>query len=97
LIEAAANLAIFGFLMWLRKRRAFDGQIIYSYLMIYGVVRFVIEFWRDDPRGQLLGLSTSQFISVIMFALGLVMTVYFWRRRPDQDAARGQDIAAEAS
>ena len=36
--------------MWLRKRRAFEGQIIYSYLMIYGVARFTIEFWRDDPN-----------------------------------------------
>lgn len=97
LIEAAANLVIFGFLMWLRKRRSFDGQIIYSYLMIYGVVRFTIEFWRDDPRGQVFGLSTSQFISVIMFALGLVMTVYYWRRRSGQKVIRGQDVAAQVS
>lgn len=97
LIEAAANLAIFGFLMWLRKRRAFEGQIIYSYLMIYGVVRFTIEFWRDDDRGQVLGLSTSQFISVIMFVLGVVMTVYYWRRRSNQRAAHGQDVAAQVS
>jgi phosphatidylglycerol:prolipoprotein diacylglycerol transferase len=96
LIEAA-NLAIFGFLMWLRKRRAFDGQVIYSYLMIYGVVRFTIEFWRDDDRGQVLGLSTSQFISVIMFLLGLIMTVYYWRRRSAQGAAHGQDVATQAS
>jgi phosphatidylglycerol:prolipoprotein diacylglycerol transferase len=97
LIEAAANLAIFGFLMWLRKRRAFDGQIIYSYLMIYGVTRFTIEFWRDDPRGQVFGLSTSQFISVIMFVLGLAMTLYYWRRRSGQPVARSQDVATQAS
>src|SRR5438128_2558489 len=96
LIEAAANLAIFGFLMWLRKRRAFDGQIIYSYLMIYGVTRFTIEFWRDDPRGQVFGLSTSQFISVIMFVLGLVMTLYYWRRL-NQRSAQGRDVAAQVS
>ena len=66
--------------MWLRKRRLFEGQIIYSYLMIYGVARFTIEFWRDDPRGELLGISTSQFISVIMFGFGLAMTIYYWRR-----------------
>lgn len=97
LIEAIANLAIFGFLMWLRKRRAFEGQIIYSYLMIYGVVRFTIEFWRDDPRGEILGLSTSQFISVIMFALGLIMTIYYWRRRSDRGAAHPRKVAAEVS
>ncbi|HXI93959.1 MAG TPA: prolipoprotein diacylglyceryl transferase family protein, partial [Blastocatellia bacterium] len=89
-------LAIFGFLMWLRKRRAFDGQIIYSYLMIYGVARFTIEFWRDDPRGQVFGLSTSQFISVIMFVLGLVMTLYY-RHRLNQRSAQGRDVAAQVS
>src|SRR5437588_108523 len=54
LIEAFANLLIFIFLLWLTKRRKFEGQIIYAYLMIYAVVRFTIEFWRDDPRGSLL-------------------------------------------
>jgi phosphatidylglycerol---prolipoprotein diacylglyceryl transferase len=97
LIEAAVNFAIFGFLMWLRKRRAFEGQIIYSYLMIYGVARFTIEFWRDDPRGQVFGLSTSQFISAIMFVFGLVMTLYYWRQRSNQSAAHGQEVAAQVS
>jgi phosphatidylglycerol:prolipoprotein diacylglycerol transferase len=97
LIEAAANLAIFGFLLWLRKRRAFEGQIIYSYLMIYGVARFIIEFWRADDRGRVFGLSTSQFISIIMFALGLAMTLYYWRRRPMQRVAHSQGVAAQVS
>jgi phosphatidylglycerol---prolipoprotein diacylglyceryl transferase len=97
LIEAIVNLVIFGFLMWLRKRRSFDGQIIYSYLMIYGVARFIIEFWRDDPRGEIFGLSTSQFISVIMFLLGLAMTLYYRRQQANGKIAHSQDIAAQAS
>lgn len=80
LIEATANLLIFAFLLWLTKRRKFEGQIIYSYLMIYSVARFTIEFWRDDPRGSVFALSTSQFISIVMFALGFIMTIYHWRR-----------------
>lgn len=97
LIEAAANLLIFGFLIWLRKRRRFDGEIIYSYLMIYGVARFTIEFWRDDPRGQVFGLSTSQFISIVMFALGLGMMLYRWRRRSNQRVPGSHDVAAQVS
>lgn len=85
LIEAAVNLLIFAFLLWLTKRRKFEGQIIYAYLMIYAVARFTIEFWRDDPRGAVLGLSTSQFISIIMFALGFAMTIYRWRRTKTQE------------
>lgn len=78
LIEAAANLGIFVLLILLRKRRAFDGQIIIAYMMLYSLERFVVEFWRDDPRGQVMSVSTSQFISLLMFPVAL--TFYSWRR-----------------
>ncbi|HKS42889.1 MAG TPA: prolipoprotein diacylglyceryl transferase [Blastocatellia bacterium] len=98
LIEAAANLLIFAFLLWLTKRRKFEGQIIYSYLMIYSVARFIIEFWRDDPRGTVVGLSTSQFISIVMFAFGFIMTLYHWRRMKSKDSGvRIQEEVSEAS
>jgi phosphatidylglycerol:prolipoprotein diacylglycerol transferase len=97
LIEAVVNLAIFGFLIWLKKRRAVEGQLIYSYMMIYGIARFTIEFWRDDPRGQVFGLSTSQFISVIMFVLGFVMTVYYWRQQSNRSPSQGPDVATQVS
>jgi len=42
------------------------------------------------------GLSTSQFISVIMFVLGLVMTLYY-RRRLNQRSAQSRDVAAQVS
>jgi phosphatidylglycerol:prolipoprotein diacylglycerol transferase len=80
LIEAAANLLIFAALSLLRKKKTFDGQIMLSYLMLYSAARFTIEFWRDDPRGQVLGLSTSQFISAIVFPIALVLMIYYWRR-----------------
>lgn len=67
LYEAAATLLIFGFLMWLGRRRRFDGQVALAYAALYAVARFVIEFWRDDPRGAVWGLSTSQFIAVVIF------------------------------
>ncbi len=86
LIEAAANLLIFVFLLWLTKRRKFEGQVIYTYLMIYSVARFTIEFWRDDPRGTVFGLSTSQFISIVMFVFGFIMTLYYWRRMKGKDS-----------
>jgi Prolipoprotein diacylglyceryltransferase len=85
---------IFIFLLWLTKRRKFEGQIIYTYMMIYSVVRFTIEFWRDDPRGSLLGLSTSQFIAILMFVFGLVMTLISRKRNATKDAAQRQDVAA---
>jgi prolipoprotein diacylglyceryltransferase len=66
--------------LWLHKRRRFNGQVIYAYLMVYSVARFTIEFWRDDQRGWVLGISTSQFISIALFLLGLALMIYNWRR-----------------
>jgi phosphatidylglycerol---prolipoprotein diacylglyceryl transferase len=96
LIEAIINLGIFGFLLWLWKRRRFDGQVLFAYMMIYSVARFTIEFWRDDPRGSVLWLSTSQFISVVMFLVGAIFMFYHWRRASAGKVARNRDVAALA-
>ncbi|HEX5736397.1 MAG TPA: prolipoprotein diacylglyceryl transferase [Blastocatellia bacterium] len=84
LIEAMVNVLILVFLLWLTKRRRFEGQVIFAYLMIYSVARFIIEFWRADPRGEAFGLSTSQLISVIMFPLALLLMIYYSRRNKDR-------------
>lgn len=97
-IEMAANLAIFLFLLWLRKRRAFAGQVVFAYIMIYSMARFTIEFWRDDPRGYVLGVSTSQFISALLFPISLALLIYYWRRRePGKFPSKTTEAAAQAS
>jgi phosphatidylglycerol:prolipoprotein diacylglycerol transferase len=71
LMESAVELANFIFLMWLFKRRKFDGQIFGAFLFIYGVARFFIEFLRGDlDRGMLFNgaISVTQLI-----ALGMVL------------------------
>ena len=79
LISAAAGLGIVISLLWLRKRKAFDGQIILAYLILYSITRLVIEFWRDDRRGQMLGVSTSQFMSVVVLFFALMS--HLWLRK----------------
>lgn len=80
LYEALAEAAIFGVLVWLWRRRRFPGQIFASYVMLYAVARFAIEFLRDDPRGGFLfggALSAPQAFSGVLFvAAGL-----FWLRQ----------------
>ncbi len=44
-------------------RKRYDGQVFLFFLGAYSVLRALIEVWRDDDRGGLLGLSTSQLIS----------------------------------
>lgn len=75
LYEAAATVLIFVLLLVLRRKRKFEGQVILAYAVLYSVARFTIEFWRDDPRGQIWGISTSQFIAIIVFVGSVVLYV----------------------
>jgi phosphatidylglycerol:prolipoprotein diacylglycerol transferase len=86
LYESFAMLIVFFFLLWLHKHRRFSGQVILFYALLYSVIRFGIEFLRDDPRGDLFGLttltglSTSQIISLLVGTGALVMLIVRWRR-----------------
>jgi phosphatidylglycerol:prolipoprotein diacylglycerol transferase len=97
LYESFSMLIVFFFLLWLHKRKRFSGQIILAYALLYSIVRFAVEFVRDDPRGDLLGLttltglSTSQMISLIVAVSALIAFVI--RRRKSGDLAKGDRIA----
>jgi phosphatidylglycerol:prolipoprotein diacylglycerol transferase len=75
LYESGAELLILGFLLWFeRKGRRFPGRTFWTYMLVYAISRFVIEMYRGDPRGTAFwGLSTSQFISVVLVPLSLAM------------------------
>lgn len=82
LYEAGAELLILvGLLALERRGRPFPGRTFWTYLLVYGISRFVIEFYRGDPRGMVAaGLSTSQFISVILVPLSAAMLIWLGRR-----------------
>jgi phosphatidylglycerol---prolipoprotein diacylglyceryl transferase len=86
LYESFAMLIVFLFLLWLHKRKRFSGQVILFYAVLYSSVRFAIEFVRDDPRGDvfglttLTGLSTSQMISLVVGITAAVVLIIRWRR-----------------
>jgi phosphatidylglycerol:prolipoprotein diacylglycerol transferase len=48
--------------------------------VLYGVSRFIIEFYRGDPRGTIGAFSTSQFLSLIIVPLAIVMLIVLGRR-----------------
>lgn len=58
LIEAGICLSIFFFLwFYLRPRRKFRGQLLFVFLILYAIERFLLEMLRNDPRGFLDVLS----------------------------------------
>lgn len=67
LIEAVVNLCIFLILLRLYKKCVLSERLVYMYVLMYAPARFIIEFFRGDAiRGSFAGLTTSQWISVLL-------------------------------
>ena len=96
LYEAGAEALILVFLLVFERRgRPFPGRTFWGYMLLYGISRFVIEFYRGDSRGMVFDLlSTSQFVSVILVPLSLVMLVLLSRRPDPTRNAAAQRAAA---
>jgi phosphatidylglycerol:prolipoprotein diacylglycerol transferase len=93
LFECAVELANFIFLMWLLKRRKFDGQVFGAFMFIYGIARFFLEYLRDDPgRGSVFGgaITGTQLIAIgLVVAGGLI-----WWLRPGSKSVPAQAVSA---
>jgi phosphatidylglycerol:prolipoprotein diacylglycerol transferase len=88
LYEAAKNLVMFISLSILYfsksiKNKLKDGIIFWLFVMMYGVLRFIITFWRDDPR--YFGLSMGQYLCIAM----VIASIYFLFRI--QKHKKGED------
>lgn len=85
LFESAALFALFAALYFLyRRRRAYTAA---AYFTGYGVIRFFMEFLRDDERPSACGLSSAQWVSVALLAAGAVFFAWSFKRRSRQSAA----------
>ncbi|MBI5544058.1 MAG: prolipoprotein diacylglyceryl transferase [Deltaproteobacteria bacterium] len=102
LLEAGGELALFLGLLWLGPRKRFDGQLVAGWLMGYSLLRGVLELFRGDltrgflfrwPEAEPMVLSTSQAISVAVFAGGLAAAVLAWRRAPAPASSASPDAS----
>jgi phosphatidylglycerol:prolipoprotein diacylglycerol transferase len=76
IFESAVSLAIAAVcLLYVHGRKRYDGQVFVAFLALYAVGRFLLEYLRDDDRGGLLGLSTSQLIGVGLVAAAIAIHV----------------------
>jgi phosphatidylglycerol:prolipoprotein diacylglycerol transferase len=81
LYEGIAVLALFFvlyFVIWPRKRH--HGEVFAWLLILYGVIRWILELFRDDPRGALGPLSTSQVLSIPLVLGGIALLIWLRRR-----------------
>lgn len=75
-------LGIIGFaiLVQLRKKNWPDGKLFAWYLILSSLFRFSVEFLRLNPR-LAFGLSEAQLISIVVFFIGILFSLYLDRRR----------------
>jgi phosphatidylglycerol:prolipoprotein diacylglycerol transferase len=77
LFSAAANIGILFVLLWLERKSRFPGFVFWIFVLLYSLVRGVIEFFRyHDPEEILPAfspLSISQVVSVAFILASLFM------------------------
>lgn len=82
LFEAGADIIIFLILTSVSAKTKSRYLTTCLYCILYGIVRFILEFYRyDSIRGMAAGLSTSQWISIVMVAGGAVGLVGIYSKR----------------
>ena len=94
--EAGAELLIMIVLLATERRgRPFPGRTFWGYMFLYGVSRFIIEFYRGDARGLIGAFSTSQFVSLFIVPISIIMLILLSRRfSPDTKASAKRAKAA---
>jgi len=80
--EFLQGVLVFGILWALRKKRLAPGMLAWLYLILAGLMRFIVEFWRINPHIG-FGLSEAQVISLFLICLGFALLVL----RPNQSAS----------
>lgn len=89
LYESLWNLGVLAFLLWYRKKKKFDGEILWMYLLGYGLGRAWIEGLRTD---QLLffgtGIPVSQALSMILVIVAAAVII--WKRSSLKTGIKGE-------
>jgi phosphatidylglycerol:prolipoprotein diacylglycerol transferase len=73
--EFTYNLISLAVLLWVGKRVKKDGVLFWLYVTLYGMFRFIVEFFRADPVA-FAGMSASQIFSIVLFVVGVAMVAY---------------------
>lgn len=80
--ESLGEFLNFFILITLRKHQSFRGQLFWTYILLYSVLRFGVEFFRgDEVRGFIVPhFSVSQGISVLTAVIALFMMKGLYRK-----------------
>lgn len=76
-----SNLLLFFILLWVTRKKRFNGMVFLSYIMLYSLFRFIIEFFRGDFRGDFFldFISISQGIGLLIFVIAGILLIKLFR------------------
>lgn len=78
--ESVWNLCVLAFMLWYRKHKRFEGEMLWIYFLGYSLGRFWIEGLRTDQlKLPGTGLAVSQLLSAVLVAVSAGVICY--RRR----------------
>ena len=90
LYESVWNLGVLVFMLWYRKRKKFNGEMLLIYLLGYGLGRVWIEGLRT---AQLIffntGISVSQALSLVLVVISALVLI--WKHRQIRLKSKGED------
>ena len=76
ILEAVGNFLIFLILILLYRRKVFNGEVISLYAILYGSMRFALEFYRGvTPPIESIGLTWNQVVSIALVLTGILLFV----------------------
>lgn len=73
LYAALGQVILFLFLLFLSKRNYRRGEVFWSFVLGYGIIRFATDFFRENPK--VLGLTGWQWLSVLFIVVGIFYLV----------------------
>lgn len=83
--SSIGDFAMAFLLMAYARKKPAKGKVAAGYCILYSIGRFIIEIYRDDYRGAMGRLSTSQIISVFVLILGIGMFVLADKKGKKED------------
>jgi phosphatidylglycerol:prolipoprotein diacylglycerol transferase len=78
LYGAGKRFLILFFLLFVNRKKHKDGFIFWMFFFLFGIGRFILDFYRDNQR--LFGLSMGQYLSLAMAVVGIIILVKYYRQ-----------------
>lgn len=81
LYEAAKNLFIFGVLVGMKKqfKHMKDGTLTWTFIGLYGLFRFIVNFWREQER-YVFGIGVGQWLSLVLVPIAGYMIFRIYKK-----------------